>query len=96
MQKIYTTMIDLWLESSTDVAKELAKRVKLRRQEKHLTQVDLSRKSGVPLATLRRFEQTGLISLQSLLQIAYALESLGEWNALFSQPKWNTIDDMLK
>jgi len=35
-----------------------------------LTQEDLSQKSGVPLATLRKFERTGLISLESFFKLA--------------------------
>jgi len=89
-------MIELTLQNPRQVAKDLAQRVKQRRVEKHITQPQLAEKSGVALASLRRFEQTGLISLQSLLQIAYALECLDEFNNLFSQPQWRSIDDMLK
>jgi len=89
-------MIELILQNPRQVAKELAQRVKQRRTERHITQPQLAAKSGVALASLRRFEQTGQISLQSLLQIAYALECLDEFNSLFSQPHWRSIDDMLK
>lgn len=37
------------------------------------TQQELSQRSGVALASLRKFERTGLISLQSLLKIAVIL-----------------------
>jgi len=89
-------MIELTVQNPGQVAKDLAQRLKQRRTEKHITQLQLADKSGVALASLRRFEQTGQISLQSLLQIAYALELLDEFNHLFSQPQWRSIDDMLQ
>jgi len=89
-------MIELTVQNPGQVAKDLAQRLKQRRIERHITQPQLADKSGVALASLRRFEQTGQISLQSLLQIAYALELLDEFNHLFAQPQWRSIDDMLQ
>jgi len=89
-------MIELIVQNPSQVAKDLAQRVKQRRTEKHLTQSALAKKSGVALASIRRFEQTGLISLQSLLQIAYVMELLDDFNHLFAQPQWNSLDDMLQ
>ncbi len=61
----------------------IVKRVKKRRKELNLTQVQLAEKSGVSYASLRRFESTGEISFRSLLKIAESLDCLMEFNDLF-------------
>jgi hypothetical protein len=43
-----------------------------------LTQEGLSKRSGVPLRTLRKFEQEGAISLESFLKIYMVLGGLDD------------------
>ena len=78
-----------------DVAVEIASRVKSRRLELNLTQEGLASRAGVKFATYRRFEQTGEISLRGLLQIGFALNCLDEFNTLFAQRQYRSIDDVL-
>ena len=52
----------------------IAERVKLRRLEKGWTQNMLATKSGVSLASYRRFESSGEMSLRSLVMLAFALD----------------------
>ena len=59
-------------------------RTKFRTRRKTLgyTQHELATRSGVSLGSLKRFERTGQISLESLLKLAVVLECLegvGEW-----------------
>lgn len=51
-----------------ETAKDIAKREKIRRKEKKLTQAELSSRSGVSLASLKRFEQTGEISFKTIFK----------------------------
>ena len=76
-------------------AKFLAMRAKARRLELNLTQEGLSVRAGIPLATYRHFEQTGKISLEGLLHVAYALDALDEFDAIFSAPRYATLDEAL-
>lgn len=78
-----------------NVAVEIASRVKSRRLELNLTQEGLASRAGVKFATYRRFEQTGEISLRGLLQIGFALNCLDEFNTLFAQRQYRSIDDVL-
>lgn len=78
-----------------EVAIQIASRVKARRLELNLTQEGLATRAGVKFATYRRFEQTGEISLRGLLQIGFALNCLDEFNALFAQKQYRTLDDVL-
>lgn len=70
------------ISNPSDVAMQIAARVKACRLELNLTQEGLATRSGVKFATYRRFEQTGEISLRGLLQVGFALNCLDEFNAL--------------
>lgn len=80
-----------WTEINTDIAGRM---VKLRKRKK-LTQKNLSVKAGVSLGSLKRFEQSGEISLQSFTKLAIALEVEGELESLFSQVPFGTIEEIL-
>lgn len=76
---------------------KLAEILRERRLLQNLTQEGLAERSGVPLATLRKFEQKGSISLESFLKLVWILGDLEEvLNAL--RPKKSTfksIDEVL-
>jgi transcriptional regulator with XRE-family HTH domain len=74
----------------------IAKRVKQRRLEKGWTQNFLATKAGVSLASYRRFESSGEISLRSLVMLAFALEMTDEFENLFSRKTYQSIDDIIK
>ena len=48
-----------------EIIQEIAARAKVRRLALDLTQEGLASRSGVPLSTLKQFEHTGKISLES-------------------------------
>ena len=59
-------------------------KTKFRQRRKALgyTQLELSSRSGVSLGSLKRFENSGQISLESLLKLAFVLECLGDFSSL--------------
>ena len=77
------------------MATQIAARVKSRRLELNLTQEGLATRAGIKFATYRRFEQTGEISLRGLLQIGFALNALSDFDALFTQRQYQSLDDVL-
>ncbi len=77
------------------MAEGLAERVRARRLELNLTQEGMATRTGIKFATYRRFEQTGEISLRGLLQIGFALDELDEFDRLFTQRQYQTLDDVL-
>jgi transcriptional regulator with XRE-family HTH domain len=82
-----------------EIMQELAARAKARRLTLDLTQEGLSNRSGVPLSTLKQFEHTGKISLESLLALSVALGSSHEFESLFSaeQPAAGlSLDELMK
>ncbi len=56
--------------------KQITENVRLHRLQMELTQEGLAERSGVPLPTLRKFEQKGTISLESFLKIQMVLDGL--------------------
>ncbi len=62
----------------------VAARVKAMRLALRLTQVGLENRSGVSLGSIKRFEKTGQISLESLLKIAMVLGSLEDFERVFT------------
>jgi len=83
-------------ETPLSVAKAVADRAKRRRTSMRLTQVELAQKADIPLATYRRFEQKGQISLEGLLRVAFALDCMADFDALFANQTWASMDEMLK
>ena len=88
-------IISFNLSTPDDVAKQIATRVKARRLELNLTQEGIAIRAGLKFATYRRFEQTGEISLKGLLQIGFALNALSEFDTLFAQKQYQSLDDVL-
>lgn len=84
--------------SSSKAQKKLAENVRERRLQMDLTQEGLAERSGVPLSTLRKFEQKGSISLESFLKLLSVIGGLEEIiNALKpNKPNFKSIDDVLK
>ena len=73
----------------------LASRVRERRLEKNFTQKEISLRSGIPISTYRKFEQTGKISLRSLVMIAFALNATDDFSSLFDKTSYSNIDEII-
>ena len=60
----------------------LSKNSKALRKQEQLSQRELSKRSGVAYASIRKFESTGIISLESLLKICEALKRLTDFESI--------------
>jgi len=63
-------MISVSMITPSEMQKVIASRARDLRLELNLSQQTLSEKSGVSYGSLKKFEQTGQISLESLLKLA--------------------------
>lgn len=88
-------ILSLNISTPSEIATQIASRIKARRLELNLTQGSLARRAGLKFATYRRFEQTGKISLRGILQIGFALNALADFDMLFAQRKYQSIEDVL-
>jgi len=83
------------LHTPLEIALQLASRAKQIRLSLNLTQAGLAKRSGVSLGSLKRFEHSGQISLESLLQIALVLDRLTEFGSLLLPASPQSLDDLL-
>lgn len=84
----------IW-KTNDEILLDLAQRIKNIRKRKALTQVDLSVISGVSYGSIKRFENTGEISLYSLTKIARALDYIQEIENLFKDVEYKDIEEIL-
>lgn len=70
-----------------EVAANLAERHRQLRKAAGYSQAELAKRSGVSLGSLKRFEQTGRISLENLLRLGYLLDRLEDFTGVFQVPE---------
>lgn len=82
-------ILDL-MKTPKDVNNDIVKRMRARRKEQKL-----SRRAGVSLGSLKRFEQTGNISLDSLIKIAFVLNCQEDFESLFAKKGYSSIQEVI-
>jgi transcriptional regulator with XRE-family HTH domain len=65
-----------------DYLREIALRHQALRKQAGFSQSELAKRSGVSLGSLKRFERTGQISLESLLKLTDVLNHLNDFEAI--------------
>ena len=74
---------------------QIAQRERGIRKKRKLSRADLSKRSNVSFGSLKRFEETGNISLASLIKIAIALDCIDEFESLFRTKNPESIEDII-
>lgn len=87
-------MINLYQKTWTEINNDIAQKIVRLRKRKKITQKQLAARSGVSLGSLKRFEQSGEISLQSLTKIAIALDVENELEGLFDNVPFASIEEV--
>src|SRR5271163_2959767 len=91
-------MLPIILKTPQEVRQGIADRFKARRLGMNMTQRELAARSGVTWSSLKRFEREGLIALDSLLNLAWVLECLGDFDELAAEvwpPAGQSLDALL-
>ena len=88
-------MINLYQKTWEEINTDIAKRMVQLRKRKKLSQRELEAKSGVSLGSLKRFEQSGEISLQSFTKLTIALGVEEELETLFLEVPFGSIEEVL-
>lgn len=88
-------MINLYQKTGTEINNDIAQKIVRLRKRKKITQKQLAARSGVSLGSLKRFEQSGEISLQSLTKIAIALDVENELEDLFNNVPFASIEEVI-
>ncbi len=84
-----------YAKSPYDIAKEFVEKIKQQRKLLKISQVQLAAKSGVSLGSIKRFESKYEISLNSLIKILIALNLEKDFENLFTQKTYNSIDEVI-
>ncbi len=90
-------MLSFLPKTPNELMQELKLKFKNRRKSLKLTQQNLALKSNVSLGSVKRFEQSGQISLESLLKIAFILECSGDFEKICNKDVYNfkSIDEVI-
>jgi transcriptional regulator with XRE-family HTH domain len=73
------------IKTPRSVLKNTAVKVRALRKQNKYSQLELADRSGVSLGSLKRFESTGLISLDSFLKLLHILDRLEEFDAILQR-----------
>lgn len=84
----------MW-QTAEEINIMLAQRVKAIRKRKGLTQTTLALKSNVSYGSIKRFEESGNISLISLTRICIALGCENELNNIFTNVGYKNITEVI-
>ena len=83
-------------ETPEEINKALAQRLSRIRKRRNLSQQALSEKSNVSYGSIKRFETTGQISLNSLTKLCVALDCADEIKNLFTNVEYGSIEDIFE
>lgn len=76
------------------IADQLAARCKARRLAENWSRKTLAERSGVSESTIKRFETSGSIKLEDLIQLAVALQASDEFGNLFPEKAVASLDQL--
>ena len=82
-------------KTPNEIAKELVEKIKQHRKKLKISQTQLAAKSGVSLGSIKRFESKYEISLTSFIKILIALNLEHDFENLFLQKNYNSIDEVI-
>ena len=78
-----------------EVSKKIAQRHRIIRKQIKISQKDMAERSGVSLGSLKRFENTGKISFESLLKLIHLLGRLDDFiNVLVAKENRDDIEKL--
>lgn len=83
------------LKTPKEIGLEIAHNLKKMRKRRKMSQTELAERSNVSYGSLKRFEQTGKISLESLLKIAVVLGASEPFSDLFMTTEITSIQQII-
>lgn len=84
----------LSIKTPKEVSQELAQRLRNQRLALEWSREELAKRSGVSVASLKRFELTGEISLLRLLTLCLSLNALSSFDGVLMSPKPRTMAEV--
>jgi transcriptional regulator with XRE-family HTH domain len=87
--------MDRTILSPIEICEAVGRRAKERRLAFDLRQIDLASQAGIPITTIKRFENRGKGSFEIVARIAYALRAENEFDNLFPAHEARTLEEIL-
>ena len=87
-------MLPIDLQTPREMALGMAERGKALRLYREWTQEETAERAGLTLATYRRFERTGNISLERLMRLATVLDARRGFDILFQVPPARSLKEL--
>jgi len=88
-------MIKLTVKTPGELGMNIANNVRARRKGRGLSMGRLAEMSGVSYGSIRRFEESGEISLKSLIKIAIVLDCTETFEQLFESGQPQSIQEII-
>ena len=82
-------------ETADEIDLALAERAKKTRKRRGISQEEPSKRCGVSIGTIKRFETTGKISLISLTKIAMELDCTDDIKNMFTKAVYRDIQEVI-
>lgn len=82
-------------KNALDIILEISQDMRILRRKMKISQLKMAHLSGVSLGSIKRFEQTGEISIHSLARIAIVLECEERLVNIFKQDYYESITDII-
>jgi len=89
-------LLTIEILTPTEIMQAIAIRFKDLRLHHNWTRVSLAERSGINENTIKRFENSGQITMASLLRLAVAMDAQHEFLNLFPVPQVQSIADLEK
>ena len=83
------------IDNILSVKDGVAERFRNARRAAKISQMAMAERSGVSLGSIKRFEQTGEISLSSLIKLALVLGYEEDFNDLFRRKNYQSIFEVV-
>lgn len=88
--------LELLYKTYYEMQMEITKRLIAIRKRRKISQKRLAVISGVPYASIRRFENTGDVSFSSFIKIVMALRLYDDLNGLFvAKKEYSSIEEVI-
>ncbi len=86
----------LSINTPYEIQLELAKKHKIKRKWLKHSRKHTAKITGIPEATIRRFEDTGEISFRQFLILCNIYWDLAVYDKAFSKPEARTMDELIE
>jgi len=84
------------IKSPAEIRLDLAEQARLKRKWMGHSRAEASKLTGIPAPTLRKFENTGEISLRQFMMLVHVYGDLSSFDKIFPQAIAKSMDELIE